>query len=572
MLPKPATPPAPPRTHRLRDALLVVALLAAVLIGGRVSSASVPAGVPDGVTLTAEGTLRIREAGAVVDARDVAGMIYVEANDVTITRSRITFGGYTAIRVGDGIRGTVVTDSDIICTDATKGRGIAFGHYTATRVHVQGCLAPFRFSETAPAVITDSFVDGEPWGTQTGSSTTTASPTSTSAPTTTATASAPQPEPAAPDELMVSASSDRSGASPLSGATVSGSAAIFLSTGATGIERVEWSLDGTIRRTDDLYAPYDLVPGTGSSSGMLDTTTLVDGSHEVSARIVFGDQTTKTVTAGFSVSNGAKPVVSSPAGMPSRQEIIDSAGLSDPGALRPSGSVRVTTPGAVVENLDISGGITIDAPDVTVRNVRVTGSSSSVLVRATDRAPRSRIEHCEIKVTDQSRGGIGGYSEGMVVRHCDISGYSDGIKAERGALYEYNYIHPSRPAGSTYHLDGIQGSSDSDWTARYNVIDVPISVGGNSAILSSAHNGTTNYYIKNVVVEYNYLRGGNYVVYLTCGKNTADNCAFVDNYQLRGNVFATDGWRYGYARIESCARTTVEGNILSDGSPLPHKC
>ena len=57
-----------------------------------------------------------------------------------------------------------------------------------------------------------------------------------------------------------------------------------------------------------------------------------------------------------------------------------STGLRDPGVLKSSGSVSVSTNGAVVENLDIKGSISIDADNVTVRNVRVTNNGAKYLI------------------------------------------------------------------------------------------------------------------------------------------------------------------------------------------------
>ncbi|MDB4278392.1 hypothetical protein N9917_02180, partial [Deltaproteobacteria bacterium] len=52
-------------------------------------------------------------------------------------------------------------------------------------------------------------------------------------------------------------------------------------------------------------------------------------------------------------------------------------GPSDRSALTPSGSLKVTTDGAVLEDLDISGLVRIQANNVTLRNFRINATGTS---------------------------------------------------------------------------------------------------------------------------------------------------------------------------------------------------
>jgi hypothetical protein len=269
------------------------------------------------------------------------------------------------------------------------------------------------------------------------------------------------------------------------------------------------------------------------------------------------------------------PPVTAPSGTtPDFGAIEAAAGLSDPSRLTRSGPVTVKTPGAVVENLDVDGGITVNADNVTIRNVRVRGSSSSLLVKVNRGFRGTRIEHCEVFVTaGGANGAIGSLGSGTTVRACDISGYADGIKADSGSLYELNHIHMSKPSGSTKHLDGIQSSGDSNVTIRNNVIDADIANGGNAAVFAQAFNGTQNIAIENVVVVGNLLAGGNYTVFFEGGK-TYDGTApgsWVRGYQLLGNSFVANA-RYGPFRAANCAETTVSGNIMTNGSAFRAAC
>jgi hypothetical protein len=372
---------------------------------------------------------------------------------------------------------------------------------------------------------------------------------------------------------------------------VKGGIHAFFDIESEGIDRVVWWVDNLRYRNDDLFAPYDLVPAGGGLSGKFDTRTLADGTHELKAEAVGTNGSKATVVASFKVSNGtatptdppptSPPPVPTPTpeppppaptpGMPTRDAIVSDAGLSNPGALKASGSVVADKPGAVVQNLDISGAITVNADNVTIRNVRVAGSSSTALIKIAEGVRNTTIEDCKIEVSSGgANGGIGYLGYDTTVRRCEITGYADGIKAESGGLYEYNYIHMSKPAGSAKHLDGIQGSGDSNYTIRRNVIDSPISAGGNSAIFVQAWWGQGNSHVHDVVVEQNYVSGGNYVVYLEGGKDKdgSNPASWVHDYRLIDNVFGPSGNRYGLLRVANCAETTVQGNTLIGGGTV----
>jgi hypothetical protein len=220
-------------------AVIVPAVSAFALVG---TGDAVPdVGVPDGTDLTRSGNVRVTEDGAVVDALDVRGYIYVLADDVTITRTRVRTGGDHAVKIAAGHTGTVVEDSTLACASRPRGRaGIAFGDYTATNVEVAArCRQGFAYNGNT--TITDSYWGGEPFpdvtptgGPTTTAPATTAPPTSTTvAPTTT---TEPPPTTTEPPPTAVPP--------PSGGATIASScrnAAEFNGTSARG----EWPSDTT---------------------------------------------------------------------------------------------------------------------------------------------------------------------------------------------------------------------------------------------------------------------------------------------------------------------------------------
>ncbi len=105
-------------------------------------------GVPAGTKLTASGTIKVTQNGAVIENLDIAGAIEVLANDVTIRRVRITSGDYYPIRYFDNKNtGLVVEDSEIIGTSTDVTSAISFANYTARRLNIHGGADGFKADE-----------------------------------------------------------------------------------------------------------------------------------------------------------------------------------------------------------------------------------------------------------------------------------------------------------------------------------------------------------------------------------------------------------------------------------------
>ncbi len=200
-------------------------------------------------------------------------------------------------------------------------------------------------------------------------------------------------------------------------------------------------------------------------------------------------------------------------GPPPERPWANNTGPSDPEALSPSGSVKITTDGTVLENLDISGWITIDADDVTIRNFRVE-SPSHYGIKIVDGHRGILLEDGEIYGMNSA--GILGVGFTARRLHIHDSG-SDGIKAQGSGgptLVESCFIEKLGRAEAA-HADGNQTRGGSNITFRYNNIYMP-------------YPGTPNYpgapyksnaafmlqlEISNFVIEHNWLNGGNSTIY-----------------------------------------------------------
>ena len=195
--------------------------------------------------------------------------------------------------------------------------------------------------------------------------------------------------------------------------------------------------------------------------------------------------------------------------------------------------------GETLSGLDFQGPVTIAAPNVTLRNCRITANGWAAL---DIRADGVTVENCEIN--GQSTAGIRGISVSggnVSIRRCNIHHVEDGIYlTETSNLsIENNYIHDLQSDWGEPHFDGIATDGGvSDVLIRGNTVINPH--GQTSAVMLSNYFGP----ISGVLIEGNRLIGGGYTVYAD-GQFTNSKISgvtFLGNRLGRGF--------YGYASIQ----------------------
>jgi nitrous oxidase accessory protein NosD len=226
-------------------------------------------------------------------------------------------------------------------------------------------------------------------------------------------------------------------------------------------------------------------------------------------------------------------------------------------ALRPSESITIDTAGTVVSDIDVRGEVVISAPNVTLKNCRVT-SASFVAVWVV--APGARIEDCEIVSAYLSGGTKGIYfdsaADDALVRRCDIHSVEDGVYiSARNIVIEDSYIHDLASGGVDPHYDGIQlhGDVSGDVVIRHNAVITRWS--DNSAITTGV--------VQNVLVEGNKLYGGGYTVRIDgrFGEGVVSGVSIVNN---RFGPHEAGYWSFDKSD------PVVSGNVNdSTGVPIP---
>lgn len=200
--------------------------------------------------------------------------------------------------------------------------------------------------------------------------------------------------------------------------------------------------------------------------------------------------------------------------------------------LQESGPVRVTQRGAVVENLDVTGSITVEADDVTIRATRVRGTGGSLIVL---RAKNLLVEDTELDGRGNGNPAIGYHD--YTLRRVDVHDVAEGPRIAGGHVtIEDSYIHDLVQKGDN-HTDAIQVVSGSQIVVRGNTLRVDNPTTGSHGNAAFQF-GEEDSPVRDCLVEGNLLDGGNYTVNGGGGGTSGAACTF------RDNLFGTHS-RYG---------------------------
>jgi hypothetical protein len=224
-----------------------------------------------------------------------------------------------------------------------------------------------------------------------------------------------------------------------------------------------------------------------------------------------------------------------------------SAGVPAGTTLTPSGSLTVSTPGTVINGLDINGTLTINANNVTVKNTRVTGSSYNI-VRVADNATGVTLDHVTIngKGLNGTEGSNGTYGPGTY-NAVDVSGVENGFVPSTGATITNSYVHDLDAPGSP-HFDGIQIDGDrSNITVKNSTVDLTDKTQTSAVMVDNGFGPATN-----IVITGNRLLGAGYTVYADGQfNNNAITVTYANNHIAKGE------WGYDLLRN---AQVTWTGN------------
>lgn len=286
--------------------------------------------------------------------------------------------------------------------------------------------------------------------------------------------------------------------------------------------------------------------------------------------------TTSTTAAPSTTTTTAAPTTSTttaPSTSTASYPDATTAGVAAAMTLVPrTGILTVTTPGTVIEGIDLSGYVDVQASNVTIRNSRITSKDWFGIKFGNGSTPTSytglKLDHvtitcpkgqgpdagaCDYAVSQQNA------SSSMEIAYSDISGFKDGIDITSGWVHD-SYIH-GLPTGSGLHTQDIYV-----WPGTGLVIE------HNTLINDSATaNATAAVYIApdtdpqhGVTLRNNVLAGGAYAFY---GGGSAATSIVVDSNRFSTQLQPASGV-YGAVAYWNVggAGNVWTGNVWADGA------
>lgn len=222
-------------------------------------------------------------------------------------------------------------------------------------------------------------------------------------------------------------------------------------------------------------------------------------------------------------------------------------------ALKKSGSIKIETDGAVVEDLDIEGEVTVVANDVTIRRVRIR-SGDYYPIRYFDGDNTGLVvEDSEIEGTSDDVTAAISFVN-YTARRLNVHGGADGFKADANVLIEDSWVHDLRNADGQ-HNDAVQSTGGKGVTIRHSVL-----VGASNAAVQTGDLGGAT---EDLTIECSWLGGGGYTLNIRGTGATVPK-----NTRILNNRFGRDS-AYGPWTIDDPS-PTVTGNVWDDdGSPIP---
>ena len=321
--------------------------------------------------------------------------------------------------------------------------------------------------------------------------------------------------------------------------------------------------------TDNVaVARYDIYRATTKVGTATTTSYTMSGltcgtTYTVGVKAVDTTGNTSTqATASFSTS----PCVSQPQSCPlPAYPDASCTGVPAGVTLTPSGSVTVNTAGTVINALDVSGNIVVNAPNVTIRNTRIRSNSMWMIDNNSTGLVVEDSEVINRPVAGQPNchNGIG--SNNFTIRRSEITGCENAANFDGdNIVFEDNYVHDLDNVGPSYvwgdtgpHTDGIQMAPGADnIVVRHNSIDPMGAVqggGGTSAIIMGVNGSQSN-----VRIEDNYLDGRDSAYTLYLPRQNSPNI-YVNRNRMQKAL-------YGYTACAKPGVTVTEFNDNRDAS------
>jgi hypothetical protein len=241
--------------------------------------------------------------------------------------------------------------------------------------------------------------------------------------------------------------------------------------------------------------------------------------------------------------------------------------------------MTITTPGTVIDGLDVSGCIIVRTNNVTIRNTRVrqNGLCWGGAID-TEYGPYSNILIQDVEVDGQRQNanaplvGSGGYT---CIR-CNVHDGGQGFHLTNNVVVVDSYVHDLYGSGSS-HNDAVLSNGGEHFLVSHNTLICDVGFPGNAST-GGGCTGAFNLFgdfgqIDDVAADNNLFRGGSYCVYAGSGFGkpypNSTHVRITNNKFVRTNPYWNQCGQYGpYTGYAPNTGNVWSGNTWMDTGGL----
>ncbi|NVP56830.1 right-handed parallel beta-helix repeat-containing protein [Mycoplana rhizolycopersici] len=233
-------------------------------------------------------------------------------------------------------------------------------------------------------------------------------------------------------------------------------------------------------------------------------------------------------------------------------------GVKTDTSLKPyAGTLYISDDGTVVEGLEITGSVVVDAKNVTIRNSRIIADTPWHIVYIKEGVEGFTLEDSEID--GRGKAANGALGRGTFLRN-NIHGVENGLNIDGPSLIQGNFIHDMR-GGPEAHFDGIEINGGKSIQILENTV---LNENGQTAAIM-----LNNYFrgLADITVDGNRLAGGGYTIYLDGRfKGGPVDAASI---RITRNVMSRGQW--GFFALYGNRPVQSDNTIEATGAPIAGK-
>ena len=243
-----------------------------------------------------------------------------------------------------------------------------------------------------------------------------------------------------------------------------------------------------------------------------------------------------------------------------------------------AGCLTVSVDGTVVDGYKISGGVTVNAKNVVIRNSWITNSAGGVngtgVVKILQGASAT-IDHNLLDGLNATHACIWHEGASMVATANECTGVNDGIFSWAttvgvdGTCDNFtiadNWLHNFTTLAANGHVDGYQTEGAKNGVIRHNTFDIAQDQTSAISIWNSRKNAA------NIAVSNNLIQGGGFSIYAEdyspsesspAGGYTVTNITLTDNRFSNSRYACVGNWGVWFTRGAPSDGWHRSGNVL----------